>query len=254
MAANLRRRPSRLKRLTVRAVMSTFPRAGGTPTSVVVPAWPPLRLAVNRRRCQCDRQAVQTRIGCSPRPLGAQLTDALMADNDPSFGREVLHVAEAEMEPKVQPDGMSDDLGWNAAAPIKRPVSELDNGHQPRLIAHRSTRQTPPILPLTGVQIQHRSRQPQEVLITGEDSGPIPPGAQGIVRQHAPDGSARGCDVLAREAVGGFDRQLIQAVATEWHPRSGGRFAGEPASSRTFNRSGRCRGTLGRAGPVSHRV
>jgi hypothetical protein len=34
-----------------------------------------------------------------------------VADDDPTLGEEILHVAEAEMKAKVQPHGMSNDLG-----------------------------------------------------------------------------------------------------------------------------------------------
>jgi hypothetical protein len=57
-----------------------------------------------------------------------------MADDDPAFGKEILNVTKAEMEAKIQPDGVSDDLGREAVAPIRRTVSGLGNGHQTRLI------------------------------------------------------------------------------------------------------------------------
>ena len=67
--------------------------------------------------------------------LGAPLADGLMADLDPAFGEEILNITKAEMEPKVQPDGVSDDLGREAVASIRRTVSGLGDGHQTRLIA-----------------------------------------------------------------------------------------------------------------------
>ena len=42
--------------------------------------------------------------------LGAPLADRFVADNDAALAKEILHVAEAEMEPEVEPDGVSDDL------------------------------------------------------------------------------------------------------------------------------------------------
>src|SRR5712691_8501510 len=56
--------------------------------------------------------------------------DGLMADDDPAFGKEILNVTKAEMEAKIQPDGVSDDLGREAVALIRRTVSGLGNGHQ----------------------------------------------------------------------------------------------------------------------------
>jgi len=58
-----------------------------------------------------------------------------VADDDATLGEQILHVAEAEVEAKVQPYGMSDDLGTEAVAPKGRPVSGLGDGHWTRLIA-----------------------------------------------------------------------------------------------------------------------
>jgi hypothetical protein len=73
--------------------------------------------------------------------LGAPLADRLMADDDAPLGEQILNVAEAEVETKVQPDGVSDDLGREAIATVQRPVgSGCGDGHQPTLIADsRST-------------------------------------------------------------------------------------------------------------------
>jgi hypothetical protein len=72
--------------------------------------------------------------------LRAPLADRLVADDDPAFGEEILNVTKAQMEPKVQPYSVSDDLGQEALAPIRRTVSSLDDGHQRGLIADtRST-------------------------------------------------------------------------------------------------------------------
>src|SRR5437899_7912274 len=81
-----------------------------------------------------------------------------------------------------------------------QPATDLDAG---LLIStqHVFVRPEWPTLPLTGVQVQHRASQLQEVPITWKDPGPIPPGTPGVVCQQAPDGSARGRDFLAREAV-----------------------------------------------------
>src|SRR6266700_454974 len=54
--------------------------------------------------------------------LGAPLTDRLMADNDAALGEQILNVAEAEVETKVQPHGVRDDLGRETVASIRRAV------------------------------------------------------------------------------------------------------------------------------------
>jgi hypothetical protein len=58
-----------------------------------------------------------------------------VADDEASLGEQVLYVTEAEMEAKVQPHGVSDDLRRETVAAILRPVSGLGDGHQTRLIA-----------------------------------------------------------------------------------------------------------------------
>ena len=58
-----------------------------------------------------------------------------MADDDGTLSEQILNVAEAEVETKVQPDGVSDDLGREAVAVIGRPLSGLCDGHQMTLIA-----------------------------------------------------------------------------------------------------------------------
>ncbi len=67
--------------------------------------------------------------------LGAPLADGLVADDDPAFCEEILNVTKAEMKVKIQPDGVSDDLGREAVAPIRQTVSVLGDGHQTRLIS-----------------------------------------------------------------------------------------------------------------------
>jgi hypothetical protein len=57
-----------------------------------------------------------------------------MADDDAALGEQILNVAETEVETKVQPHSVSDDLTWEAVAEIGRPVSRLGDGHQQRLI------------------------------------------------------------------------------------------------------------------------
>jgi hypothetical protein len=49
--------------------------------------------------------------------------------------------------------------------------------------------------------------------------------AQGIVRQHAPDGAPRGRAVFGLKSIGDFNRQFTEAVATERHLPIRGAFA-----------------------------
>ena len=50
--------------------------------------------------------------------LEAPLTDALMADDNAPLGQDKLHLAQAQAEHVVQPDGVADDLGWEAVARV----------------------------------------------------------------------------------------------------------------------------------------
>jgi hypothetical protein len=43
-----------------------------------------------------------------------------MADEDAALGEQILNVAEAEVEAKVQPDSVTDDLGWVAMSVVER--------------------------------------------------------------------------------------------------------------------------------------
>jgi hypothetical protein len=59
-----------------------------------------------------------------------------MADHDATLGEQILNVAEAEMETKIQPHGVSDDLRREAIATVRRRVgSSCGHGHQATLIA-----------------------------------------------------------------------------------------------------------------------
>ncbi len=61
-----------------------------------------------------------------------------MTDDDAAFGEQILNVPEAEVESKIQPDSVSDDLGREAIAMVWRSVGRSDGGgHWSRLIAHR---------------------------------------------------------------------------------------------------------------------
>jgi len=67
------------------------------------------------------------------------------------------------------------------------------------------------------------------------------------VRQHAPDGRLRGRDSFAWEAVGDFDGQFTQAVATQRHLAIGGTFAGQGHHQRTRRRCDCFRSTPARS-------
>jgi hypothetical protein len=102
----------------------------------------PVAFAVDLERHLIQMPLVAGSHSSSTRPgrecgaeLGAPLTDGLMADDDSAFGEEILNVTKAEMKAKIEPDGVSDDLGRVAVAPIRRTVSGLSDGHQTRLIA-----------------------------------------------------------------------------------------------------------------------
>jgi hypothetical protein len=83
----------------------------------------PQRHLVQMPLVACSRSSA-AQPGCEGSPKhGATLTDGLMADDDPAFGEEILHITKAEMKAKVEPDGVSDDLGREAVAP-KRERSE----------------------------------------------------------------------------------------------------------------------------------
>ena len=125
-------------------------------------------------------------------------------------------------------------------------ASDLDAG---LLIGteHELVRPERSALPLAGVQVEHRSGPLQKVWITRSDPGSIPPGTQGVVRQHAPDGRPRGRDVAAWEAVGDFDGQFTQAVATQRHLVIGGTFAGQGHHQRTRRGCERFRSTTARS-------
>jgi len=66
--------------------------------------------------------------------LGAPLADRFVADDDAALGEEILHVAEAEMEPEVEPDSVGDDLRRKTVAAVRRSVGSR-GGHQLSLIA-----------------------------------------------------------------------------------------------------------------------
>src|SRR5258708_6279442 len=66
----------------------------------------------------------------SERPHTAEVSRPyrLVADNDAARSEQILNVAKAEVKPKVQPHGVSDDLGREAIATLRRHVI-LGCGH-----------------------------------------------------------------------------------------------------------------------------
>ena len=116
--------------------------------SVLIDGSPePVAFAADLERYLVQMPLVASSYSSSTQPCGeggaelrAPLADGFVADDDTAFGKEVLHVTKAEMEPKVQPHSVSDDFGREAVAPIRRTVSSLGDGHQRGLIADtRST-------------------------------------------------------------------------------------------------------------------
>ena len=78
----------------------------------------------------------------TPQPAGvlatelpAPLTDGFVGDRNPALRQQILHVAKAQAEPVVQPDGVADDLWWKPVAPVAR----CDGVHGPTLAPIGST-------------------------------------------------------------------------------------------------------------------
>jgi len=46
--------------------------------------------------------------------LAAPLPNRLIGHDDAASEEELFHIAVAETEPKIEPDAMTDDLGWEA--------------------------------------------------------------------------------------------------------------------------------------------
>ncbi len=57
--------------------------------------------------------------GVARAELRAPCPDGLVADDDAALGEQILNVTEAEVETKVQPHGVSDDLGREAVTAIE---------------------------------------------------------------------------------------------------------------------------------------
>src|SRR5215204_6564535 len=84
-----------------------------------------------------DRHLVKVPLGAGPGTEPAEVAgeswpelqnpapDCFIGDVEPALGQEFLHVAVAQGEPEIEPDRMSDDLGWE-------PMSGVGDGlHTP---------------------------------------------------------------------------------------------------------------------------
>ena len=51
-------------------------------------------------------------------------SDGFIADSDTSFGKEIFNVTMAEVETIIEPDGITDDVGWESVTLvcIHRPI------------------------------------------------------------------------------------------------------------------------------------
>src|ERR671912_2295859 len=69
--------------------------------------------------------------------------DGLIGDFEPTLGQELLDISVAQCEPEIEPDGVSDDVGWNLVACVG------DRLHPPILPApvHDSRDKAHPRLP-----------------------------------------------------------------------------------------------------------
>ena len=82
----------------------------------------------------------------APAPYG------LVADLNAALGHEVFHVAEAQVEAKVQPHSVSDDLSWKAMSAVERgrggqhpPILRLPRGYRDntRAVARKYPQKSP---------------------------------------------------------------------------------------------------------------
>src|SRR6266508_2574994 len=77
--------------------------------------------------------------GVARAELGGPGADRLVRDAYAALGQQLLDVAQAEMEAKVQPDGVADDLDRVAIPAIRRHLTRCSRGrrHQTILRTHR---------------------------------------------------------------------------------------------------------------------
>ena len=61
-----------------------------------------------------NRPAVARASSEFPTPL----PNRLVGDNDPAFGQKIFDITEAQAEPIVVPDGVTDDFGWESVSVI----------------------------------------------------------------------------------------------------------------------------------------
>jgi hypothetical protein len=78
----------------------------------------------------------------APEPTGIRrterptpLSDRLVGHGDAPLGEEIFGISEAQTEPVVQPDRVTDDLGWESVAVVAGGTV----GHPPTLPAAAST-------------------------------------------------------------------------------------------------------------------
>ena len=67
--------------------------------------------------------------------LGAPLADRLVADDDVALGEEILNIAKAEVEAKVEPDGVGDHVRREAVTTVGRRRVRGTTRHRARLPA-----------------------------------------------------------------------------------------------------------------------
>src|SRR6476660_4253952 len=108
-------------------------------------------------------------------------TDRLVGDHDPTFGQQVLDIAEAEGEPGIEPDGLLDDYRWEAISG----VTDLchDRGLRPHLAADKPNNVTMP--PCQHTQLHMRP-------VMGQRRSSITP-----PRACSPEGAATNTDAQA---------------------------------------------------------
>jgi hypothetical protein len=88
-------------------------------------------------------------VGIGPPEAQAPFTDSLVADHDASCGEDQLDFAQAQAEAVIQPDGLVDDFGWEAEAPVRigRCAHAPDPATDPSPGQPDSTLSTPPGTP-----------------------------------------------------------------------------------------------------------
>jgi hypothetical protein len=152
----------------VEVPLSTWP--GTKPTEVASESWPELE---------------------NPPP------DALIGDVEPALGQELFHVAVAQGEPEIQPDRVSDDLGWELMTGVG------DGLHAPILLPPSTIRVTKPTQ-------GRQARRPAGPAIDHIRAGRQSAHRQGARPHHSavdPEPRRRGDRVIGRRPVHGRPHQ-----------------------------------------------